>query len=66
MCPASKRNEVDWLAATHPHLTAISMEMERLAKERGLRTVAGLGRRWSWTEHLVGKQPRRRSAHADR
>jgi hypothetical protein len=52
MCPASKRAEVDWLAATHPELIDISVEMERRAHRRGLRTTRGLGRRWSWSEHL--------------
>lgn len=51
-CPASKKPEVDWLAEAHPELMQISMEMERLAHERGLTTTKGLGRRWSWTEYL--------------
>ena len=56
-CPASKKAEVDWLAATHPDLAQISMEMERRAHERGLTTTRGLGRRWSWTDYLAERTP---------
>ena len=59
MCPASKKPEVEWLADTHPDLTAISMLMERRAHERGLTTTRGLGRRWSWSEYLGHGDPSR-------
>lgn len=58
MCPASKKHEVDWLAATHPELATISIEMERRAHHRGLTTTRGLGRRWSWSEHLGAGDPK--------
>jgi hypothetical protein len=58
MCPASKRDEVNWLAATHPDLAQAAIEMERRAHARGLTTTQGLGRRWSWSEHLGCGDPR--------
>lgn len=58
MCPASKKHEVDWLATAHPDLAAISIEMERRAHRRGLTTTRGLGRRWSWSEHLGAGDPK--------
>ena len=51
-CPASKPAEVDWLARHHPDLAAEAVEMEHRARTRGLRTVKGLGRNWSWTDRL--------------
>jgi len=57
MCPASKKAEVDWLAATHPDLTAISIDLERRAHQRGLTTTRGLGRRWSWSDYLGRGDP---------
>lgn len=58
MCPASKRSEVDWLAITHPDLAGAAIEVERRAHARPLATSQGLGRRWSWTEHLGYGDPR--------
>lgn len=52
MCPASKKHEVEALAAEHPELAAKATELEARAHARDLRSVVGLGRRWSWTEHL--------------
>jgi len=63
MCPASKRDEVAWLAATHPDLTEAAIEMERRAHARGLTTTQGLGRRWSWSEHLGFGDPRSLASH---
>ena len=57
MCPASKKHEVDWLARAHPDLAATAMTMEHLAHQRGLTSTRGLGRRWSWTEHLGHGDP---------
>ena len=57
MCPASKKAEVEWLAETHPDLVETSVDMERRAHERGLTTTRGLGRRWSWSEHLGQGDP---------
>lgn len=59
MCPASKRAEIDWLADTHPDLAALAIDMERRAHARGLTTTRGLGRRWSWCEHLGQGDPSR-------
>jgi hypothetical protein len=58
MCPASKRDEVNWLAATHPDLAEAAIEMERCAHARSLTTTQGLGRRWSWSEFLGCGDPR--------
>ena len=58
MCPASKRDAGNWLAATHPDLAQAAIEMERRAFPRGLTTIQGLGRRWSWSEHLGFGDPR--------
>lgn len=52
MCPASKKFEIDWLARFHPELAAQSMELEARAKARGLQTVQGLGRNFSWTDYI--------------
>lgn len=54
-CPAMKKAEVDWLATHHPDLTAQALELERLAQERGLRKVKGLGRNWNWTDYLAAQ-----------
>lgn len=51
-CPASKRSEIDWLAKFHPELAAVAVEMENRAKPK-LRKVKGLGRNWSWADHLA-------------
>lgn len=61
MCPASKRDEVEWLAAVHPELAELSVSMERKAHERGLTTTRGLGRRWSWSEFLGRGDPAARA-----
>lgn len=53
MCPGSKRHEIEWLAREHPELAAQASELETRAKARGLRTVQGLGRSFSWTDHLA-------------
>lgn len=52
MCPASKKAEIDWLSANHPDLAAKAVELEARAIARGLDTVQGLGRSFSWTSHL--------------
>ncbi len=57
MCPASKKDEVNWLASNHPDLASLSVEMERRAHRRGLTTTRGLGRRWSWSEYLGHGDP---------
>jgi hypothetical protein len=62
MCPASKRDEVDWLAAAHPELGETAVEMERRAHARGLTTTQGLGRRWSWAGYLGHGDPRQLTA----
>ena len=49
MCPASKRHEITWLAARHPHLLSLALTMEKKALERGLESVRGLGRSFAWS-----------------
>lgn len=48
MCPAAKKHEIVDLAKSHPDLAAKAIELETRAKARGLTTVKGLGRRFSW------------------
>lgn len=52
-CPASKQHEIRWLQSTHPALFARAVEMETRAKERGLRSTKGLGRRFAWGDLVV-------------
>lgn len=51
-CPASKRVEVEQLAAEHPELYERAIAMEEGARDgkHGLGTTVGLGRKWSWAE----------------
>jgi len=51
-CPASKKSEIDWLAAFHPELAAKAIELEVRAKARGLASIKGLGIRFAWGDHL--------------
>jgi hypothetical protein len=51
-CPAMKKDEVTALHAKHPQLAARSLEIERLAQQRGLKTIKGLGIQWTWQRHL--------------
>lgn len=55
MCPASKKFEVDQLAEEEPGLARKAMELETRAHQRGLKTVKGLGRNWSWSTYLEEK-----------
>lgn len=55
-CPAMKKSEVLELAEKHPELAERGVEMERLARERGLRSCKGLGRSFGWTELLAKKE----------
>jgi hypothetical protein len=50
-CPASKKPELQWLKRHHSDLAGRAVALEENAKER-LRTVKGLGRRFSWKEYL--------------
>lgn len=47
-CPASKPSEIIALRDTTPQLYAKAIQMERTARAKGLRRIAGLGRRFSW------------------
>ena len=47
-CPASKPSEIIALRDTTPHLYAKAIQMEHAARAKGLRRIAGLGRRFSW------------------
>lgn len=51
-CPASTKSEINWLQEFHPDLAAKAVEMERRAHARGLARIKGLGRRFSWEDHL--------------
>jgi hypothetical protein len=50
MCPASQKAEIAMLKDCRSPQLDVALEMERRAVARGLRTVKGLGRRFSWTE----------------
>jgi hypothetical protein len=52
-CPSMRKQEVLELAKSDPELFKRAVEMERTAKEAGtLKTIRGLGRRWSWESLL--------------
>lgn len=51
-CPASRKQEILELAATHPDLTARAIAIEQNAAA-GLQTVKGLGRRFAWGQFLA-------------
>jgi hypothetical protein len=51
-CPASTKPEIDSLVAKHPNLVAMAIELETRAKEKGLKSVKGLGRRWAWGDYV--------------
>jgi hypothetical protein len=52
-CPASRKNEIKWLAQNHPDLFARAVAMERNAN---LETIKGLGRRFSWEEFVKAEE----------
>jgi hypothetical protein len=52
-CPASKKHEIVELVARNPALAERAMLIERLAHERGLNKIAGLGRKFSWTAFIA-------------
>jgi hypothetical protein len=52
-CPASTTKEIDRLKNTYPVLFDRALAMERNAK---LKTVKGLGRRFSWAEYATTKE----------
>lgn len=49
-CPASKKFEIAWLRENQPEQFAKALRMEDAARSRGLKTIVGLGRRFSWAE----------------
>lgn len=57
MCPNAKKPEIVQLARAYPDLARRCITMESRAHARGLRTVAGLGRRFSWTDYLAAEAP---------
>ena len=63
-CPASKKHEIEWLADTHPDLArrAIAMEERARTGKHGFKTIKGLGRNFSWKEHLEERARRLREA----
>lgn len=52
MCPAAKKWEIDELDDEEPDHADIAVQMESRALQRGLRSIKGLGRNFSWTEYL--------------
>lgn len=54
-CPSTKKHEIDRMAKEDPGMLARALEIEDRALSSGqLRTVKGLGRSFSWREHLEG------------
>jgi hypothetical protein len=51
-CPASKKSEIDWLAAKHPQLADRAIALETKAIAKGLKRTKGLGRRFAWSVHI--------------
>ena len=49
-CPASKKPEIAWLRENVPEQFAKALQMEEAARARGLKTIVGLGRRFSWAD----------------
>jgi len=49
-CPASKKDEIVWLRREQPALYARALQMEETARAKGLKNIAGLGRRFSWAD----------------
>lgn len=54
-CPASTKPEVLALAKDHPDLMVRALKLESTALSGTVRSVKGLGRRWSWRSLLLGK-----------
>lgn len=51
-CPASKDHEITELRSVEPDLFARALRVERLATQRGLTSVKGLGRKFSWADRF--------------
>jgi hypothetical protein len=51
-CPASKKSEIVWLRDTHPVLFHRAIRIETGARDgkHGLKTTAGLGRKFAWAD----------------
>lgn len=60
MCPASKRGEVDWLAPHIPPWPKLRSRWGAGYVRVDLTSTQGIGRRWSWSEHLGYGNPRAR------
>lgn len=54
-CPAARKVEIEELARAHPDLALRGVVMEYRARtgKHGLGSTKGLGRNWSWEEHLT-------------
>ena len=50
-CPASKKDEIIWLAQHHPRLMERALAIEANAQPN-LTSVRGLGRSFAWTDFL--------------
>jgi 3'-phosphoadenosine 5'-phosphosulfate sulfotransferase (PAPS reductase)/FAD synthetase len=53
-CPAMKKPEIVWLQEHHPELLERALEIERNARGK-LRSIKGLGRRFSWESYLADR-----------
>lgn len=51
-CPAMKKHEISALAVEHPALADRALRIEADAQAKGLRRIKGLGRNFSWANHL--------------
>lgn len=56
-CPARKKEEINDLAMSEPHLLREAIEIEDRAIQRGLTSIKGLGRRWSWRSYIENEAP---------
>lgn len=56
-CPAMKKEEINDLARTEPEKLREALLIERGAQERGLRSIVGLGRSWSWRDYVLNQAP---------
>jgi 3'-phosphoadenosine 5'-phosphosulfate sulfotransferase (PAPS reductase)/FAD synthetase len=52
-CPAMKKPEIDDLVAKHPGLAARAIRIERDALDKGLKSIKGLGRNFSWAAYIT-------------
>jgi 3'-phosphoadenosine 5'-phosphosulfate sulfotransferase (PAPS reductase)/FAD synthetase len=49
-CPASKKDEIIWLRQNQPQQFAKAILLEETARAKGLKSIVGLGRKFSWAD----------------